>query len=397
MNIKFFNKTILIYLLLTASVWGGEITSFSEKKFFQLFPTKVCDQIYEKLNYGEDELEGDILVEVNQDINALTVDEYKNIFSINFSERRYSYTEDRLKIILTEISSTSRQLMQVLISIAYEKKNEKIVICEYDLNKSIYENKFFDPKIFFKNAWEIKSKNQNKILVYYDGTIEYQYKDETINYFIPQFNYKAFPFDDHGIKISIASLNENLRFEKSTEYLSLLEKMKKNKYEDISTPGWSIKSLDSYVAMDAVDTSVKAYKMPSLETTIRFQRNWFTYLIKFIIPMILITLLTFGALYLRLEHGRAGIAGTLLITYVAYNFVLNNKLPNLLYITFMDTLVLSGYVFCIINIVLLYFLSAISGTNFAKKNYKTVNLHCRFWPPALYIASILISGRYLIN
>ena len=85
MNIKFFNKTILIYLLLTASVWSGEITSFSEKKFFQLFPTKVCDQIYEKLNYGEDELEGDVLVEVNQDINALTVDEYKNIFSINFS------------------------------------------------------------------------------------------------------------------------------------------------------------------------------------------------------------------------------------------------------------------------------------------------------------------------
>ena len=144
MNIKFFNKTILIYLLLTASVWSGEITSFSEKKYFQLFPTKVCDQIYEKLNYGEDELEGDILVEVNQDINALTVDEYKNIFSINFSERRYSYTEDRLKIILTEISSTSRQLMQILISIAYEKKNEKIVICEYDLNKSIYDNKFFD-------------------------------------------------------------------------------------------------------------------------------------------------------------------------------------------------------------------------------------------------------------
>ena len=137
--------------------------------------------------------------------------------------------------------------------------------------------------------------------------------------------------------------------------------------------------------------------MPSLETIIQFERNWFTYVIKFIIPMILITLLTFGALYLRLEHGRAGIAGTLLITYVAYNFVLNNKLPNLLYITFMDTLVLSGYVFCIINIVLLYFLSAISGTNFAKENYKTINLHCRFWPPILYITSIIISAQYLIS
>lgn len=227
MSIKLFNRTTLIYLFLTVSVWCGEITSFSEQKFFQLFPIKVCDQIYEKLNYGTVELEQDILIETNQDINALTVDEYKNIFSINFSERRYSYTEDRLNTILTELSSSSTHLMQMLISIAYEKKNKRIVICEYDLKKSIDENKFFDPKIFFKNAWEIKSKNQNKILVYYDGTIEYLYKDETINYFIPQFNYKAFPFDDHGIKISIASLNENLRFEKITRILIITGRNKK--------------------------------------------------------------------------------------------------------------------------------------------------------------------------
>ena len=67
---------------------------------------------------------------------------------------------------------------------------QKIVVCEYDLEKSLLEGKFFDFKIVFENSTKVETNVSPKIIIYFDGTIEYLYFDEQVTYNTSEFDYK---------------------------------------------------------------------------------------------------------------------------------------------------------------------------------------------------------------
>ena len=57
-----------------------------------------------------------------------------------------------------------------------------------------------------------------KILIYFDGTIEYLYFDEQVTYNTSEFNYKKYPFDTQSFKISVSSqIFENRIFDKGQQ------------------------------------------------------------------------------------------------------------------------------------------------------------------------------------
>ena len=85
-------------------------------------------------------------------------------------------------------------------------KTKKIVVCEYDLEKSIESGKFFDLRINFDNSLRSISNEKSKILIYYDDTIEYNYYDEQNDNSIPQFDYKTYPLNRHDFNFLVSQI-----------------------------------------------------------------------------------------------------------------------------------------------------------------------------------------------
>ena len=86
-----------------------------------------------------------------------------------------------------------------------------------------------------------------KILIYFDGTIEYLYFNEQVEYNASEFNYKKYPFDVQSFTISVSSqISEDLSFRMSDRHRLLSADIKKLKFSNISSPGWTIKQYTTY-------------------------------------------------------------------------------------------------------------------------------------------------------
>ena len=149
-------------------------------------------------------------------LKKLKLNETEAEFTIYLDQRTYSYREPKLDLIIFQ--SLSDDFSSQILSITERIKKagtKKIVVCEYDLANSLKNGKFFDFKMSFDNSLKVLTNEnpqlQPKILIYYDGTIEYVHFDEEIYYAVPEFDYRIYPFDSHQFRFSISSkIYENL-------------------------------------------------------------------------------------------------------------------------------------------------------------------------------------------
>ena len=124
-----------------------------------------------------------------------------------------------------------------------------------------------------------------------------------------------------------------------------------------------------------------------------------SYLLKFIIPIIVISLLSYACLYISLSHGRATLLGTLLVSFVAFNFVLIGRIPELPYVTLLDWTILMGYLISVLSIVALcvesfYLTYYFKGS--VKKKLSKVTVFFKIAFPIFYISLLLFGFQKFI-
>ena len=352
-KILLFIFAILIFSSNSYSIEVSQIEAERRLEFNELFSKKTCDTVYKNSSFGmKKKLENDVMVVTYHNIKRININETQSILSLFLDQRTFFYQEPKLEFIIFNALSEqdfSEEMASINKSIE-QAKTKKIVVCEFDLNKSISEGKYFDFKIKFDKALSIQTKELPKILIYYDGTVEYVYFDEEIKYSIPNFDYRMYPFDDHEFKISITSkIFDKLYFEKSDKFKILMNDSKKANFTNISFPGWTIKKYISYANVENLKDAYSNYTKHTIESNFTIKRNWETYAYKFVAPLIGLTLLVYFSVFLRLRDGRANLVTTLLFTFVAYDFVTIGKTPELPYVTFLDWLIFMGYSLCIIS------------------------------------------------
>ena len=277
---------------------------------------------------------------------GININETNSELVLFFDQRTYFYKEPKLNLLIfNSLNEDFSDQIQAVTQKIIKAKTQKIVVCEYDLKKSISEGKFFDFKINFENSTKVKTNISPKILIYYDGTIEYIYYDEEVHYAIPQFNYRKYPFDDHQFKFLISSkVFENVYFEKSDKFKILLGDTKKINYNNISFPGWTIKQYISYPAIESLTDAYSDYSKHSITSEVEIQRNWITYLFKFILPIMVIILINYGSMFVPYTFERTTLAGTSLIALVAFNLVTSTaKIPVLPYLNLFDWFMFMSY------------------------------------------------------
>ena len=328
-----------------------EVSSLeAEKKleFSELFPKRICDKIYDESAFGsENKLLEEVELKAYFNLKRLNVDETNSNLSLYFDQRSYYYKDPKLGIIIfNSISDDFSEQIESINKKIRDAGTQKIVVCEYDLRKSILEGKFFDFKIIFENATKIETNVAPKIIIYFDGTIEYLYFDEQVQYNTSEFNYKTYPFDTQSFKIAVSSqIFENLSFRMSDKFKLLNADIKKLEFSNISSPGWTIKKFITYPDLESLGDLYSEYAKHSVKSEITIDRNSISFVFKFVIPILLIIIINYCTIFVPMEYGRIQICITLVLSLVAFNLVAATaKIPEMPYINIFDWFIFTAYI-----------------------------------------------------
>ena len=328
-----------------------EVSTLEAEKrleFSELFPKRICDDIYNKSTFGvEKKLQEDVTLRNFYNLKRINLDEQKSTLSLFIDQRSFFYKEPKLNLIIfNSLSDDFSNEMSSISKKVKEAKTQKIVVCEYDLNKSISEGKFFDFQMTFQDSIKVESNVKPKILIFYDGTIEYIYYDEVATYNISDFDYKRYPFDEQSFKFVIYSkIFEKVSFRASDKFKILNDEMREVNFSNISSPGWTINQYIAYPYMETLVDAYSDYAKHSITTEFLIERNSISIVFKFIMPIMMIILITYFTIFLPFEFYRISVCITLVLSLVAFNLVAaSSKIPDMPYLNVFDWFIFTAYI-----------------------------------------------------
>ena len=365
-NLVRFLGFVLIFLTIFFSrAISIEVTSLEAEKrleFSEFFPKKICNKIYEESSFGkENKLSEEVELKAYINLKRLNVDETNSNLLLYFDQRSYNYKDPKLGIIIfNNISDDFSDEVASLNKKIKDAGTQKIVVCEYDLKKSILDGKFFDFKIVFENATKIETNVPPKIIIYFDGTIEYLYFDEQVQYNTSEFNYKTYPFDTQSFKIAVSSkIFENLSFRMSDKFKLLNADIRKLEFSNISSPGWTINKYITYPDLESLGDLYSEYAKHSVKSEITIDRNSISFVFKFIIPILLIIIINYCTIFVPMEYGRISVCITLVLSLVAFNLVAATaKIPEMPYLNVFDWFIFTAYINAI-SVLLVSFIESV--------------------------------------
>ena len=358
---------LVIFLLVTNILksYAIEVSTLKvEKKleFSELFPKITCDKIYNDSTFGKkNKLSEEVTLEHYVNLKRVNLNETNSNLSLFFDQRTFSYKEPKLNLIIfNSLSDDFSEQIQSINKKILDAGTQKIVVCEYDLKKSISQGKFFDFKMIYENSIKVESNLNPKILIYYDGTVEYIFYDEKVEYNTSNFNYKKYPFDSQSFKIIISSqVFENLSFRMSDKSKLLNKEIKEVNFTNISSPGWTVKQLITYPNMESLGDVYSDYAKHSINSEITIDRNSISFVFKFVIPILLIIIINYCSIFIPMEYYRISVCITLVLSLVAFNLVAATaKIPQMPYLNIFDWFIFTAYINAI-SVLLVSFIESV--------------------------------------
>ncbi|NIP31762.1 MAG: hypothetical protein GTO02_19835, partial [Candidatus Dadabacteria bacterium] len=190
-------------------------------------------------------------------------------------------------------------------------------------------NKVWSPTLQILNQQKLFKTFPDKAEVSPDGTVTYRqrYWGTLSN----AMNLKTFPLDNHNLQIKIISIGNNandIQFSISDERTGMAEQL--------TVTDWNVKGWDAYAAN--IDLGRTLPTPPGVVFELQVQRLVGFYIIKVLIPLMLIVFMSLVVLFIDpAQMGpRFSISITAILTLIAYRFLLGNLLPKISYLTYMD-------------------------------------------------------------
>ena len=336
----------------------------------------------------------------------------KELYEMNF---KFSYTwfEPRLLEVFRQIlinyyiendKHLSEYNQEVEEKIGYEKcmfnKQEFIDLGIYDPDLKLLNmvrggsdeiNEFYEIRIMPEEWHRLEKKEKNK-----KGSVRIRKFQEGTSTFYSKFLFRSFPFDAQDITIKIANDHEG------TQEFGLL----------IDTDAYSAKELNRFTR----ENNLKEWKLTEtnskyflnqlmglgaaegVEYILRIERNYHYYLFKILLPIILILTISWAVFWItpREIESRLTVSIVCLLALIAYNFVIDDDLPKLEYLTVMDWVILVSYVFATVPTII----TIISFVFYDKKDYKMSNIidqKSKIYFPIAYVSVFVSIAASIIS
>ena len=211
----------------------------------------------------------------------------------------------------------------------------------------VYRNLIYQDKTLFNGKYLIYPTligtadwiTEDTLSILYNTKGQYKFKNN--------FNFKSFPFDRQKIEVFVYQSRYELGgYQASISDWTKRELLALEKANPIT--GWDIVG-------NRID--YKTFKGPNdqvyydgVQLTLEIERKSGYYVFKVILPIILILIVCWSAVWINPKEieSRLTITIVCLLSLIAYNFVIDSEMPKLEYLTIMDYIILISYVYATI-------------------------------------------------
>lgn len=294
-----------------------------------------------------------------------------------------------------------------LLEIIQNLKNEVPDDYEWDsftctFSKEDFENlKIFYPRWDFQNLVTLGDQDLStfyQILYFFnedeqdEDVIDIIQKNSGNSIFKTYFDFSSFPFDKQNLNFTFLPNDDGTCF--STEFFlsDFSYETLRNSFEKVKFSEWN-KSTMSYQSYFDYNQSCKYYDS-GVQVNFFVERNYNYFLTKILIPIFLILIISWSVFWIRpnLIEPRLTVSIVCLLSLIAYNFVVDDDLPKLSYLTVMDLMILLSYFFSTLP-TLLTIVNHVQSEEIALK----IDRVARYLIPLLYIISIFIINGKIIS
>lgn len=199
----------------------------------------------------------------------------------------------------------------------------------------------------------------------------------------PDFNFRAYPFDTQDFFIRIDSLYP--------EELYVYEP-----WPEKTAIGTQLGEEEWYIT--ASDTSISTVEITTLNSRYSFSfeaaRHLTYYILRILVPILIIILLTYVTFLLKDYGKRAEIASANLLLFIAFNFTIAGNLPHLGYLTFLDAILVATFVITGITVAYNLYLKWLA-TERQKEIAEGIDRVMVWLYPAAYIAALVLASLLL--
>ena len=231
---------------------------------------------------------------------------------------------------------------------AYEDTNVPAWLCDYEARTVWGESrKLFDPVVEFYNRKSNPDFAQGRadwVEIFSNGTVQMRVRDTAT--FKAKFDFKKFPFDEQIFSFLIYPEFPASKMIFVAE--PIMEKYKKNLYvvegeDGINIPEWKVTTVDYYI--DRYKEGDYEYQGFIVEIGAERVTNY--YIFKIIIPIILILSISWSVFWIDRAQieAKANITIVALLSLIAYNLIMDDVIPKLDYLTFMDAFIFLSYLY----------------------------------------------------
>ena len=231
---------------------------------------------------------------------------------------------------------------------AYEDTNVPAWLCDYEARTVWGESrKLFDPVVEFYNRKSNPDFAQGRadwVEIFSNGTVQMRVRDTAT--FKAKFDFKKFPFDEQIFSFLIYPEFPASKMIFVAE--PIMEEYKKNLYvvegeDGINIPEWKVTTVDYYI--DRYKEGDYEYQGFIVEIGAERVTNY--YIFKIIIPIILILSISWSVFWIDRAQieAKANITIVALLSLIAYNLIMDDVIPKLDYLTFMDSFIFLSYLY----------------------------------------------------
>lgn len=272
-----------------------------------------------------------------------------------------------------------------------------LLIFENEKADELMKTDIWVPAFEFNNIQGSQDIQNKQITIYPDGKV--MFEERFFGIFHTEMNFKRFPFDSKTFVVEIEPFSHDqdmLRFNNSylfpAEYFDMNLKLGK----DWVLTGTTAR-LDSTVYQQPAMLASGAG--PSIFSKVIFEvqadRRYGYYLWQVLFPLFIIILASFTIFWIRDFGTQIGIGFSLMLTVVAFNFYSASILPKLPYNTFIEYVIMVGYIFIFLGII-----AATVNHNLSKRDETGFDFLkvCRRTFPLVYllIMVVLIVLNFLV-
>jgi len=222
-----------------------------------------------------------------------------------------------------------------------------------------------------------------------DGTV--LYRQRYVGAFTQPLRLRSFPFDRQAFHIQLVAIRyrpDEVMFVPDQNWINNGLKQGAGIAPSITLPDWTIEKWETKPVTYALAPGFE-YSGYAFEFTAA--RNVQHYILKVILPLILIVIMSWAGFWIDPVHSASqiSVAVTSMLTLIAYRFAVDTQLPRLPYMTRLD-------VFFLISTLLVFFslievlITTILDNNHRKKQAQTIDRYCRIIFPAVFLSASIV-------